>query len=88
MTVKLNGLYDEKRREELALALIPIRAGLSRTIDMTNVEHIDIAALTSLVPLLEARESEHSAPIDVLGMNDDVYKRLTRSGFGKFFRCI
>jgi anti-anti-sigma regulatory factor len=88
VTVKLHGLYDDKRREELALALIPIRADLSRTIDMTNVEHIDIAALTSLVPLLEAREREYTAPIDVLGMNDDVYKTLTRTGLAKFVRCI
>lgn len=88
ITVKLHGLYDDKRREELALALIPIRADLSRTIDMTDVEHIDIAALTSLIPLLEARESEYSGPIDVLGMNDDVNKTLTRTGLAKFFRCI
>ncbi len=88
MTVKLHGLYDEKRREELALALIPILADLARTIDMSNVEHIDLAALTGLIPLLEEREREHAEPIDVVGMNDDVLKTLTRAGFEKFFQRI
>jgi anti-anti-sigma regulatory factor len=85
MTVKLHGLYDESRREELSLALIPILADLSRTIDMSDVEHIDVGALTSLVKLLEARESESKPPIDVSGMNDDVHKSLTRANFAKFF---
>ena len=86
VTVKLHGLYDEKRREELALALIPVLAELARTIDMTNVEHIDLAALTSLVPVLDARETGRKPPIKVLGMNDDVHKTLTRAGFAKFFQ--
>lgn len=61
ITVKLHGLYDESRREELALALIPILANLSGRIDMGHVEHLDVGALTSLVPLLEIRESEAKA---------------------------
>jgi anti-anti-sigma regulatory factor len=85
ITVKLHGLYDEGRREELSLALIPILADLSRTIDMTDVEHIDVAALVSLVKLLEARESESKPPIDVLGMNDDVHKTLTRANYARYF---
>ncbi len=88
MTVKLHGLYDEQRREELSLALIPILADLSRTIDMSDVEHLDVGALTSLVPILEARESEQKPAIDVLGMNDDVHKTLTRAGFAKFFNRL
>lgn len=88
MTVKLHGLYDEGRREELSLALIPILADLSRTIDMTHVEHIDVAALASLVGLLEARENESKPPIDVLGMNDDVHRSLTRANFAKFFNRV
>ena len=87
-TVKLHGLYDEGRREELSLALIPILADLSRTIDMSNVEHIDVGALTSLVSLLEARESESKPPIDVVGMNDDVHNSLTRADFAKFFNRL
>jgi anti-anti-sigma regulatory factor len=85
MTVKLHGLYDEGRREEFSLALIPILADLSRTIDMTDVEHIDVAALMSLVKLLEARASESKPPIDVIGMNDDVHQSLTRANFAKYF---
>ncbi len=88
VTVKLHGLYDEHRREELSLALIPILADLSRTIDMANVEHIDVGALTSLVSLLEARESEAKPPIDVLGMNDDVHNSLTRADFAKYFNRL
>jgi anti-anti-sigma regulatory factor len=88
VTVKLHGLYDEKRREELAMALIPILADLARTIDMSNVEHIDVAALTSLIPLLEDRERERAEPIDVVGMNDDVQKTLARAGFEKFFQRV
>ena len=88
MTVKLHGLYDDSRREELSLALIPILANLSRTIDMTDVEHIDVAALASLAGLLEARESEAKPPIDVLGMNDDVHGSLTRANFAKFFNRL
>jgi anti-anti-sigma regulatory factor len=88
MTVKLHGLYDESRREELSLALIPILADLSRTIDMGHVEHIDVAALMSLVGLLEARENESKPPIDVIGMNDDVHKSLTRADFAKYFHRL
>ncbi len=88
ITVKLHGLYDEKRREELALALIPILADIARTIDMKNVEHIDLGALTSLIPLLDAREAEHKPPIEVIGMNDDVYNTLTRAKFAKFFQRV
>ncbi len=88
MTVKLHGLYDDGRREELSLAMIPILADLSRTIDMTDVEHIDLAALMNLVPLLEARASESKPPIDVLGMNDDVYKTLTRANFAQLFNRL
>jgi anti-anti-sigma regulatory factor len=88
MTIKLHGLYDDSRREELSLAMIPILADLSRTIDMANVEHIDVAALMSLVPLLEARQSESKPPIDVLGMNDDVHKSLTRANFAKYFNRL
>lgn len=88
VTVKLHGLYDDSRREELALALIPILADLSRTIHMGDVEHIDVAALTSLVHLLEAREAESKPPIDVIGMNDDVHNSLTRADFAKFFNRL
>jgi anti-anti-sigma regulatory factor len=88
MTIKLNGLYDDKRREELALSLIPILADLSQTIDMTNVEHLDVAALFSLIPLLEARETESKDPINVIGMNDSVHNALARAGLAKFFRRI
>lgn len=88
MIVRLHGLYDESRREEFALALIPILANLSRTIDMTDVEHIDIAALASLTLLLEARQAESKPPIEVVGMNDDVHNSLSRADFAKFFNRL
>jgi anti-anti-sigma regulatory factor len=86
--IKLHGLYDDRRREELALAVIPILAGLADRIDMTDVEHIDLAALQSLIPLMEAKRDEHAPPIDVIGMNDDVLRSLERAEFERFFRCI
>lgn len=83
--VRLHGLYDENRREELALALIPILAGISRTIDMSNVEHIDLAALVSVLPLLQAHVDALATPVAVIGMNDDVHHALTRAGIAGFF---
>jgi hypothetical protein len=88
MTVKLHGLYDETRREELAMALIPVVAGHSRTIDMTDVEHIDIGALHSLLPLLRPEMSAPTPPVDLIGMNDDVHRSLIRAGFAMFFRRV
>jgi hypothetical protein len=86
--VKLHGLYDHRRREELALAVIPILAGIAHRIDMTDVKHIDLAALQSLIPLMEAKRNEYAPPIDVIGMDDDVLRSLERAEFERFFCCI
>ena len=84
--VVLHGLYDDSRREELALALIPILSGQATTIDFTNVEHVDVAALISLLPALESRCAEGKPFIHTLGMNSDVHHSLKRAGLGPYFR--
>ncbi len=88
IVVKLHGLYDDRRREELALALIPVLARIAKRIDMTNVEHIDLAALHSLLPLMEAQVNEGAPPIEVIGMNADVHRTLERAEFERFFLCL
>lgn len=84
--VKLSGLYDDSRREELAMQLIPVLSGQCETINMTDVEHIDIAAVLSLLPALESRFDDHKAFINVIGMNEDVRSTLKRCGLLIFFR--
>ena len=88
IVVKLHGLYDDRRREELALALIPVLARIAKRIDMTNVEHIDLAALHSLLPLMKAQVDEGAPPIEVIGMNADVHRTLARAEFERFFLCL
>jgi len=76
LIVRLHGLYDNSRREELAMAMIPILSGLSTKIDFENVEHIDIEALTSLLPSLQSRADEGKPFINASGMNEDVRASL------------
>ncbi|GAC1388189.1 MAG: hypothetical protein NVSMB31_01740 [Vulcanimicrobiaceae bacterium] len=84
--VTLHGLYDDSRREELALALIPILSGQSTTINVANVEHIDVAALVSLLPALQSRSDEGKPFINAIGMNDDVRSSLHRAGLAAYFK--
>ncbi|MDP9017959.1 MAG: STAS domain-containing protein [Candidatus Eremiobacteraeota bacterium] len=84
--VTLHGLYDDGRREELALALIPILSGQSTTINFSNVEHIDVAALASLLPALQSRADEGKPFVYATGMNDDVRSSLQRAGLTAYFK--
>lgn len=86
--VRLHGLYDDSRREELALALIPIVSGQSVKIDFENVEHIDVAALASLLPALQSRSDEGKPFIRAVGMNPGVRHTLQRAGLGAYFRAL
>jgi len=83
--VRLLGLYDEGRRKELAAALIPVIKGECSTIDMTEVDHIDVAALPSLIPAIEARSQTEYPFIRVIGMNEDVQRTLKRTGLHLYF---
>ncbi|MFN2528266.1 MAG: hypothetical protein ABR584_06060 [Candidatus Baltobacteraceae bacterium] len=85
VVVKLHGLYDDSRREELAMAMIPILSGQSTKIDFSDVEHIDVEALVSLLPSLQARSDEGKPSIHSVGMNQDVAGSLRRAGLGNYF---
>ena len=85
IVVKLHGLYDDSRREELAMAMIPILSGQSTKIDFSNVEHIDVEALASLLPSLQARSDEGKPFINSIGMNQDVDASLRRAGLASYF---
>lgn len=86
VVVTLHGLYDDSRREELALALIPILSGQSTTINLSSVEHIDVAALASLLPALQSRADEGKPFVNVTGMNDDVRHSFHRAGLATYFK--
>lgn len=83
--VRLHGLYDNSRREELAMAMIPILSGLSTKIDFEDVEHIDVEALASLLPSLQSRSDDGKPFINAMGMNEDVRASLRRAGLGTYF---
>ncbi|GAC1389143.1 MAG: hypothetical protein NVSMB31_04660 [Vulcanimicrobiaceae bacterium] len=83
--VRLLGLYDDRRREELAEALIPVIQGECSSIDMSAVEHIDVAAVTSFLPLLKAQWKRGRPQVRVIGMNEDIKRTLQRTGLAGYF---
>ena len=84
--VKLRGLYDEERSDELKRALIPVIRGEISTIDMTDVETIERAALASFVPLARKIEGDpQSQAVRVVGMNADVRSTFVSTGLSQYF---
>ena len=84
--VKLRGLYDEERSEELKRALIPVIRGEVSTIDMTDVETIERAALASFVPLARKMELDPKSPaVRVVGMSPGVRSTFVSTGLSKYF---
>ena len=84
--VTLRGLYDEERSDELKRALIPVIRGEISTIDMSDVETIERAALASFVPLARKMEIDPQSPaVRVVGMNADVRNTFISTGLSKYF---
>lgn len=85
--VRLRGLYDERRADELADAMIPIIRGECSTINMTAVEHIERIALTGFLPLIKKLQPGVTSPqIGVIGMNEEVQRTLHSTGLIRYFR--
>ncbi len=85
--VRLRGLYDNRRTDELADAMIPIIHGECSTIDMTAVEHIERVALTGFLPLIKKLQPGIESPkIAVIGMNEEVERTLHSTGLIRYFR--
>jgi len=85
--VRLRGLYDDRRTDELADAMIPIIRGECSTIDMTAVEHIERVALTGFLPLIKKlRPGVEGPKIGVIGMNGEVERTLQSTGLIRYFR--
>jgi anti-anti-sigma regulatory factor len=84
--VKLRGLYDAKRSDELKRALVPVIKGEISTIDMSDVETIERVALASFVPLVRKMDNESDGPtVRVVGMNDEIRSAFTSTGLSKYF---
>ena len=85
--VRLRGLYDVGRTDELAQSLIPIIAGECDTINMSEVAQIERVALAGFLPLIkELQPGITHRKISVVGMNDDVGRTLQRAGLIRYFR--
>lgn len=84
--MKLRGLYDERRSDELKRALVPVIKGEICTIDMSDVETIERVALASFVPLVRKIDNEANSPVvRVVGMNDEIRSAFASTGLSKYF---
>ena len=84
--VKLRGLYDERRSDELKTALVPVIKGECSTIDMSDVECIERVAMASFVPLARKLETDRDASaVRVVGMSSEVRNLFVSTGLSKYF---